>query len=70
MLCDATQSLCNAVFPLRLLTVGGPVRGWDLEDDVTIYGTHLRPGRVPMFSLTKAFGKGCLAAGTSCAVLC
>lgn len=41
MLC--AEILCNVILPLQMLTMGGPVRCWDLEDDVAIYGTHLRP---------------------------
>lgn len=51
-----------------MLTMGGPVRCWDLEDDVAMYSTHLRPQRVLMFCLTKALGR--VAGPQVLAVLC
>lgn len=84
--CDLTWSLCNVIFPLPMLTMGGPVRCWDLEDDVAIHSTHLRPQGALLLCLTKALGEGlpghryplccallmwdCVRLGTTCVLYC
>lgn len=62
---------CNNIFPLQRLTVGGPMRWWDLEDNITVDSAHLRHGGGSYGVLpSQALGMGCQITGTSCVAMC